>query len=62
MEDGGQQCRGEDLTLTYVLRPCQRTRLSLILKETSRGDKGIVLSGRRLTGRNRGLRRHRSKG
>ena len=46
MENRGQQCRGKDLASTYVLHPRWRTRLSLILEETSRGDT-----------RGRGLRR-----
>ena len=61
MEDGGWQHRGNDLASTYVLCPCQRTRLSLILEKTSRGDtRGLYCQGGRLTGKNRGLRRHGS--
>ena len=42
----GQQCRGKDLASTYVLHPHQRTRLSLILQETSRGDtRGLYCQG-----------------
>ena len=42
----GQQCRGKDLASTYVLHPHQRTRLSLILEETSRGDtRGLYCQG-----------------
>ena len=28
----------KDMASTYLLHPCQRTRLSLILEDTSRGD------------------------
>ena len=46
MEYRGQQHRGKDLASTYVLHPCQRTRLSLILEETSRGDtRGLYWQG-----------------
>ena len=46
MEDGRWQHRGKDLASTYVLRPCQGTRLSLISEETSRGDtRGLYCQG-----------------
>ena len=46
MEDGGWQHRGKDLASTYVLHPHQRTRLSLILEETCRGDtRGLYCQG-----------------
>ena len=38
IEYRGLQHRDKDLASTYVLYPCWRTRLSLILEETSRGD------------------------
>ena len=57
VEYGGQQHRGKDLALTYVLHPCQRTRLSPILEETSRGDtRGLYCQEVKITGRDRGLR------
>ena len=50
------QRKGKDLALTYVLCPCQRTGLSLISEETSRGDtRGLYCQGGRTTGRDRGL-------
>ena len=46
MEYGKQQHRGKDLASTYVLCPCQRTRLSLVSEETSRGDtRGLYCQG-----------------
>ena len=38
MDYRGWQHRGKDLASTYVLHPHWRTRLSLILEETSKGD------------------------
>ena len=45
---GGWQHRGKDLASTYVLCSHQRTRLSLNLEETSRGDtRGLYCQGGR---------------
>ena len=38
MECGGLQHRGRDSASTYVLHPCQRTRLYIISVETKQGD------------------------
>ena len=46
MEYRGQQHRGKDLALTYVLHPHQRRKSSLISEETSRGDtRGLYCQG-----------------
>ena len=42
----GWQCKGKDLASTYVLCPCHKTRLSLILEGTSRKDtRGLYCQG-----------------